>query len=117
MAGTIFDNLLDEENYENVLRQTDEICSLITKLPVLPKYEEQHFPTPYLTVMDWGHDERDYAAGHSDRAPRLSQEKWSVMMSHIKGICERAAEYGVRPVIHLPMREAILSLRTRLKRW
>lgn len=100
VAGTIFDNLLDEENYENVLRQTDEICSLITKLPVLPKYEEQHFPTPYLTVMDWGHDERDYAAGHSDRAPRLSQEKWSVMMSHIKGICERAAEYGVRPVIH-----------------
>ena len=29
------------------------------------------FAAPYLTVMDWGHDERDYAAGHSDRAPRL----------------------------------------------
>ena len=63
----------------------------------LPKYEEQHFPTPYLTVMDWGHDERDYAAGHSRPCAAPFAGKWSVMMSHIKGICERAAEYGVRP--------------------
>lgn len=100
VAGTIFDDLLNEGNYENVLRQTDEICSLITKLPLLPTYEGQHFPTPYLTVMDWGHDERDYTAGHSDRAPRLSDADWLVMIKHIKGICEKAAEYGVRPVIH-----------------
>ena len=54
MAGTIFDDLLSEENYENVLRQTEEICALVTKLPPLPVHEGQHFAAPYLTVMDWG---------------------------------------------------------------
>lgn len=100
VAGTIFEDLVSEDNYENVLRHTEEICSLITKLPPLPVHEGQHFPTPYLTVMDWGHDERDYAAGHSDRAPRLSVERWDGLIRHIKGICAKAAEYGVRPVIH-----------------
>lgn len=100
VAGTIFNDLLSEDNYEDVLRQTDDICSLITKLPPLPRYEGQHFPTPYMTIMDWGHDERDYAAGHSDRAPRLSKEDWQRMMNHIIGISKRAASYGVRPVIH-----------------
>lgn len=100
VAGTIFNDLLSEDNYEDVLRQTDDICSLITKLPPLPRYEGQHFPTPYMTIMDWGHDERDYAAGHSDRAPRLNKEDWKRMMNHIIGISKRAASYGVRPVIH-----------------
>ncbi len=100
VAGTIFDDLVSEENYENVLEATDNICSLITKLPPLPVHEGQHFPTPYMTVMDWGHDERDYAAGHSDRAPRLNDEEWAGLIRHLKGICERAASYGVRAVIH-----------------
>lgn len=100
IAGTIFDDLVSEDNYVNVLRQTKEICALITKLPPLPRHEGQNFPTPYLTIMDWGHDERDYAAGHSDKAPRLNDEEWARMMSHIRGICEKAKEYGVRPVIH-----------------
>lgn len=100
VAGTIFNDLLSEDNYAEVLRQTDDICSLITKLPPLPRYEGQHFPTPYMTIMDWGHDERDYAAGHSDRAPRLSKKDWQRMMEHIIGISKRAASYGVRPVIH-----------------
>ena len=100
VAGTIFEDLVSESNYENVLKHTEDICSLITKLPKLPVHRNQHFSTPYLTVMDWGHDERDYAAGHSDRAPRLSEEDWNAMIIHIKGICKRAGEYGVRPVIH-----------------
>lgn len=100
VAGTIFDDLLSEENYENVLRQTDEICALIIQLPPLPVHQNQNCPTPYLTIMDWGHDERDYAAGHSDRAPRLSEKEWKRMMGHIRGICEKARSYGVRPVIH-----------------
>ena len=100
VAGTIFNDLLSEDNYAEVLRQTDDICSLITKLPPLPRYDGQHFPAPYMTVMDWGHDERDYNAGHLDRAPRLSKEDWQRMMNHIKGISERAASYGVRAVIH-----------------
>ncbi|MCB6366830.1 sugar phosphate isomerase/epimerase [Intestinibacillus massiliensis] len=100
VAGTIFDDLLDEGNYENLLKQTDDICSLITKLPPLKVHDGQHFPTPYMTIMDWGHDERDYAAGHPDRAPRLSPAQWETMMRHIRGVCERANSYGVRPVIH-----------------
>lgn len=100
VAGTIFDDLVAADNYQSLLRQTEEICQLITSLPELPVHEGQHFPTPYLTVMDWGHDERDYAAGHPDRAPRLKDADWNTMMEHIRGICRKAAEYGVRPVIH-----------------
>ena len=70
VAGTIFDDLLAEDNYPNVLKQVDDICGIITKLPKLPTERGQRYPAPYLTVMDWGHDERDYNAGHSDRAPQ-----------------------------------------------
>ena len=100
VAGTIFDNVLDDENYEKLLKQVDGICSLITKLPPLPREEGQRYPTPYMTVMDWGHDERDYAAGHSDRAPRLEKSDWNRLVSHFIGLCEKANSYGVRPVLH-----------------
>ena len=51
--------------------------------------------------MDWGHDERDFAAGHSDRAPRLSDEEWAGMVANIRAIAELARErHGVRAVIH-----------------
>lgn len=100
VAGTIFDDLVAAENRENLLRQVDDICGIITKLPPLPREEGQRRRTPYLTVMDWGHDERDYAAGHSDRAPRLSDEDRGRMMEHIRAIAEKAATWGVRAVIH-----------------
>lgn len=80
VAGTIFDDLLSEENYPQVLKQVDDICGIITKLPELPREPGQRYKTPYLTVMDWGHDERDYAAGHPDKAPRLSEADWQRMM-------------------------------------
>ncbi|WP_338450624.1 TIM barrel protein [Niallia oryzisoli] len=100
IAGTIFDDLLSESNLENLLHQVDDICSLITKLPPAPQEEGQKFPTPYLTVMDWGHDERDYYAGHPDKAVRLSDKDWKQMMEHVRLISERAKSYGVRAVIH-----------------
>ena len=101
IAGTIFDDLVAGSNLPNLLRQTDQICALITKLPRVPQDEGQHFPTPYLTVMDWGHEERDYAAGHSDRAPRLTSAGWARMMAHIRAIADLArTKYGVRAVIH-----------------
>ena len=100
VAGTIFDDVLSNENYEKLLAQVDDICSLITKLPPLPMEAGQRWPTPYMTVMDWGHDERDYAAGHSDRAPRLDEQGWNQLITHFKGLCERANSYGVRPVLH-----------------
>lgn len=101
VAGTIFDDLVAPENRESLLRQTDEICALVSKLPQPAKRPGQRYATPYLTVMDWGHDERDYAAGHSDRAPRLSDEAWAGMMDNIRAIAELARDkYGVRATIH-----------------
>ena len=83
------------------MRQTDEICALITSLPRPEKHPGQRFAAPYLTVMDWGHDERDYAAGHPDRAPRLDPEAWDGMVANIRAIAELARDrYGVRAVIH-----------------
>jgi inosose dehydratase len=101
IAGTIFDDLVSESNIENLLNQVDDICSLITKLPQIPQEEGQKFPTPYLVVMDWGHDERDFAAGHPDRAERLPEKDWNRMMDHIRQIAEKSWKvYGVRSVIH-----------------
>jgi inosose dehydratase len=101
VAGTIFDNLVSPSNRDNLLKQSDEICALISRLPKVAPFKGQRFPTPYLTVMDWGHDERDYAAGHSDAAPRLSDPIWAAMVDNIKAIADLArTRYGVRAVIH-----------------
>lgn len=101
VAGTIFADLVSPANRDSLLRQTDEICALITQLPQPAHQPGQRFATPYLTVMDWGHDERDFAAGHSDRAPRLSDTEWSGMVENIRAIAELARDrYGVRAVIH-----------------
>ena len=101
VAGTIFDDLVSPANRDNLLRQTDEICALISGLPQPERLPGQRYATPYLTVMDWGHDERDYAAGHSDRAPRLSDDAWAGVVANILATAELARErYGVRAVIH-----------------
>lgn len=101
VAGTIFDDLVSEGNLSSLLRQTREICAFIKQLPQLPTEPGQKFAVPYLVVMDWGHPERDFEAGHSDRAPRLSDAQWAHMVSHIRQIAMLAwSEYGVRAVIH-----------------
>lgn len=100
VAGTIFDDLVSPANRDNLLRQTDEICALVTALPKPASHPGQRFHAPYLTVMDWGHDKRDYAAGHSGRAPRLNRAEWAGMIDNIRAIAVRAGEYGVRAVIH-----------------
>jgi hypothetical protein len=92
LAGTIFDDLVRPQNRENLLRQVNEICTLITALPRPETHPRQRFAAPYLTVMDWGHDERDYAAGHSGRAPRLGPEAWNGMVANIRGIAEPARD-------------------------
>lgn len=101
VAGTIFNDLVDPGNRETLLRQTAEICALITSLPKPETHAGQRFEAPYLTVMDWGHDERDYAAGHSDRARRLDADAWAGMVVNIRAIARLARdEHGVRAVIH-----------------
>ncbi len=101
VAGTIFDDLVSADNHYNLIRQTREICGLITKLNKPRRHKGQRYNAPYLTVMDWGHDERDFAAGHSDRAPRLSDADWAQMMTNIRAIATIARdEFGVRATIH-----------------
>lgn len=101
VAGTIFDDLVSENNVEKLLHQVDDICSLITKFLKPPMEEGQKFSTPYLVIIDWGHDERDYNAGHPDRAKRIDPKNWNNMMAHIRALAERAwTKYGVRSVIH-----------------
>jgi inosose dehydratase len=100
VAGTIFDDLVDTGNRETLLRQTEEICELVSQLPQPAQGAGQRYRTPYLTVMDWGHDERDLAAGHPDRAPRLSERSWKGMVANIRAIADRARDYGVRAVLH-----------------
>jgi inosose dehydratase len=101
IAGAIFDDLVSPSNRDNLLEQADKICALISRLPQIAPFERQRFPSPYLTVMDWGHDERDYAAGHSEAAPRLSDLTWAGMAANIKAIADLArTRYGARAVIH-----------------
>ena len=102
VVGTIFHDLVTPENQPSVLKAVDDICKLITdpKMPKLPVHEGQKWPTPYLTVMDWGHDERDFNAGHSDRAPRMDDEQWAAFVKNVRAVCDRANSWGVRPVIH-----------------
>lgn len=101
VAGTIFDDLVSPANAASLLRQTHEICGLLRELPRLPTEAGQRFAAPYLVVMDWGHEERDYAAGHADRAPRLPPGSWAAMVDHVRQIAELSwREYGIRTVIH-----------------
>ena len=116
VAGTIFDDLVSPGNQENLLRQTDEICALITALPRPEGHPGQRYPAPYLTVMDWGHDERDYAAGHSDRAPRLDADAWAGMVANIRAVAALARDrHGVRAVIH-PHAGGYIEFRDELER-
>jgi inosose dehydratase len=101
VAGTIFDNLVDPDNLPSLKKQTRDICKIITGLKKAPVLEGQKQTPPYLVLIEWGHDERDYAAGHPDTAPRLSRNQWQGMISHIKALVEIAhTEFGVRSVIH-----------------
>ena len=92
VVGTIFHDLVTPENQPSVLKAVDDICKLITdpKMPKLPVHEGQKWPTPYLTVMDWGHDERDFNAGHSDRAPRMDDEQWAAFVKNVRAVCVRS---------------------------
>ncbi|WP_122500101.1 TIM barrel protein [Pseudomonas viridiflava] len=99
IAGTIFDNLVDPANLPSLLQQANDICALLRELRPAEQ-QEPNLAAPYLVIIDWGHEVRDYAAGHSNQAPRLNATEWSAMMAHIRKIADIANRYGVRAVIH-----------------
>lgn len=101
VAGTIFDDLTSLTNQDRLIQQTHDICSALIQLPPLEKAKNQHFPAPYLVVIDHVHKARSLTAGQPGKAPRLSDYKWNSMMDNIRAISEIAQkEYGIRPVIH-----------------
>lgn len=101
IAGTIFDNLLSIDNIENLKTQAHNICKFLSLLPKAGNNIAGKFGAPYLVIIDWGHDERDYSAGHPDDAPRLSNAQWHQMINHIQIIARIAWDfYGIRPVVH-----------------
>lgn len=99
-VGVIFDELVTDKRYEELRVQVDQICALLKELPKLPDEPGQRRPTPYLTLMDFGHEERNSVAGHSELAPRADKDLWKKIMDHIIGLSEIANDYGVRPVVH-----------------
>ncbi|ROR08786.1 TIM barrel protein [Erwinia sp. JUb26] len=100
VAGTIFDDLVSEENFPAMIELTHNLCRNLSKVPTATKTHGDNFPSPYLVIIDFGNAERARLAGQYDKAPRLSDSDWQRMMSHITEISRIAAEYGVRPVIH-----------------
>ena len=48
VAGTIFDDLVSPANRDRLLRQTDEICALVSRLPQSDQVPGQRHSTPYL---------------------------------------------------------------------
>ena len=101
VAGTIFDDLVSPARRDALLRQADETCALLSRLPRPEPMPGGRHPAPYLVVIDWGHDARDFAAGHSDRAQRLSDGAWDGLVATIRAVARLAWErHGVRAVIH-----------------
>lgn len=100
VAGTIFDDLVSEENHPTIMKKGKDLCEVLTKLPKMPALEGQVLPPPYLVVIDWGDENRDLASGKSDKAKRLDETSFQRMIAHIKELCDLCKTYGVRPVIH-----------------
>jgi inosose dehydratase len=101
IAGTIFDRLTGADATMRLRKQVDDICSLVTALPPPPPIPGQRRTPPYLVLIDWGYDDRDYSSGHPDRARRLDDGAWKEMAATVRELAQRARdEHGVRAVIH-----------------
>ncbi|ARJ43933.1 AP endonuclease [Pantoea alhagi] len=101
VAGTIFDDLVSEQNFPAMVELTHNICRNLKAAPSAEKAHGNNKPAPYLVIIDFGNPQRAALAGQPTKAPRLSAAAWQAMMAHISALSEIAwKEYGVRPVIH-----------------
>ena len=99
------------------VRQTREIC-----LPLTTHCPSRRWPRPtgsmrYLTVMDWGHDERDFAAGHADRARGWTMRHgpaWSPISApspgFARGRIRRARRDPPMPAAHIRFADEIARI-------
>lgn len=101
VAGTLYDDLVSPNNFENLKEKTHITCNLISQLPKANTVEGQRYETPYLVIIDQVNNVRSKHAGHPDKAQRLSTKDWKLMMGHIYEISKiTSEEYGIRSVIH-----------------
>lgn len=101
VAGTIFEDLVSEQNFSHILALTHNICRNLSQAPKAQKTQGRSFSAPYLVIIDFGNPQRAKLAGQYAQAPRLSDADWNRMIGHIKTVSEIAwREYGVRPVVH-----------------
>jgi inosose dehydratase len=101
VTGTICSDFVSPANRDKLLHKADEICSFISRLPQPERLPTQRFGTPYLTIIDHGHDRRDGAVGSSEYAPRLSDPAWTGMLDNIHAVADLARDrYGIRVLVH-----------------
>lgn len=100
VAGTLYDDLVAEESFQRIVQKTNEICKILSSVPIASPLEKQKQAPPYYVIIDAVKPERDKLA-RSSRAPKLSIELWQQMVTHITEIAKISfSEYGVRSVIH-----------------
>jgi len=100
VAGTIYEDLLSEKNFETVIEKTKVTCELLSKLPKPSQIEGQRYETPYLVVIDAVNKIRDPFAGHPNEAVRLDNKNRERLIDHLRIVGEIAKSYGVRAVVH-----------------
>ena len=66
VAGTIFDDLVSEENFANIVALTHNICRNLSQVPSAEKTPGNPFQPPYLVIIDFGNPLRAKYAGHSE---------------------------------------------------
>ncbi|PKH22225.1 AP endonuclease [Enterobacterales bacterium CwR94] len=100
VAGTLFDDLVSEENFPAMVELAHSLCQNLAAVPTATPTPGDKHSAPYLVIIDFGHPERARLAGQADKAPRLAAADWQRMMQHIATLSQIAAQYGVRAVIH-----------------
>lgn len=100
VAGTLYDDLLSEKNFETVIEKTKITCELLSKLPKPDQIEGQRYETPYLVVIDAVNKVRNPFAGHPDEAVRLDKRSRERLIDHLRMVGKIAKSYGIRAVVH-----------------
>lgn len=101
IGGTLFDDYTRAENLPVLLKKADDICRQLAGLPRIAADPGRKYAPPYLVIIDIIKAARSPFAGNPDKAPRLSESDWQLMIKNIVAVAKLAwDEYGIRPVVH-----------------
>lgn len=73
VAGTIFDDLVSEENFANIVELTHNLCRNLSQVPSAEKTPGNPFQPPYLVIIDFGNPQRAKYAGRGELAPSVTR--------------------------------------------